>query len=354
MKKSYLMIAAAALTLASCTNDDIIESKPEQAIGFSGFINKSTKADATTDNIKRFYVVGFTNNTDENNRNFNKQVVNLDETVGSSTEGQFVYEPLQYWTPSTNYYFMAFASPSTIHTNPCLNFSWPKDIVTPASVDNYKGVGSAVLNNATAKGQEDWIFAVNARTTPAEINAAPEVVKFQFKHILSRVMFTFENQFGSNGYTMKITNVKLDNAHGTGTFTPENYDPANNATGWSNVQNSFTIDFEINPNYFGNTNFQSTNNVGYLIPTSNFQYTLSFDVDLQFNGTTQGHFIHSQVKLPLTTFIPGYSYNFKAILTPENIDPDTKLFPILFDVETIKGWENDNNNHDIVFPKKGE
>lgn len=358
MKKSYFMIAAAALTLASCSNDDIIESTPEQAIGFDNFVNKATKVDATKDNINQFYVCGFTENTEAKNRNFDRTLIKKDNTTGSPTYGQFTYQPLQYWKQSTKYYFMAFSTPTNTHTNPCLSYVWPTTTETPASVSDFHGVGTVTFNNESAQGSEDWLYAYKACETPEAISTAPDKVKFQFEHILSRVIFTFVNDMKHSGYTIKITNLKIDNAHASGTFLPEEYSNPSTTSGWSNQSNSFQINYLTYDGFqgLGWENRHSTTemgSIGYLIPTTGFQYTISFDVTLQLNGVEQGLYTHSQVKLPLTDLKPGYSYNFIASLNPDNINPESKLFPIEFDVETVKGW-NENPDQDIDFPKSEE
>ncbi len=45
--------------------------------------------------------------------------------------------------------------------------------------------------------------------------------------------------------------------------------------------------------------------------------------------------------LPKVGFQNGYSYNFVAEITPENIDPEQELFPILFNVTEVEGWKDE-------------
>ena len=44
MKKSLLMLGAAAMMLASCTQNEVVEVAESRAIGFDAFVNNNTKA----------------------------------------------------------------------------------------------------------------------------------------------------------------------------------------------------------------------------------------------------------------------------------------------------------------------
>lgn len=58
MKKGLLMLGVAALALASCTNEEVLNVSDSRAIGFDAFVGKTTKADITDANISEFYVYG--------------------------------------------------------------------------------------------------------------------------------------------------------------------------------------------------------------------------------------------------------------------------------------------------------
>lgn len=44
MKKSLLMLGAAAMMLASCTQNEVMEVAENRSIGFNSFVNNTTKA----------------------------------------------------------------------------------------------------------------------------------------------------------------------------------------------------------------------------------------------------------------------------------------------------------------------
>ena len=61
MKTIHLIAAAALLTFASCSNDEVVESPAKAPIGFDSFIGKTTRADdATLGNVKSITVYGYT------------------------------------------------------------------------------------------------------------------------------------------------------------------------------------------------------------------------------------------------------------------------------------------------------
>lgn len=48
------MLGVAALALASCTNEEVLNVSDSRAIGFDAFVGKTTKADITDANIREF------------------------------------------------------------------------------------------------------------------------------------------------------------------------------------------------------------------------------------------------------------------------------------------------------------
>ena len=77
MKKFLFLGFVTTAMLASCTNDEMVEMNPQNAIGFEMFVDKSTRAatDVTTDNLTAFEVYGWRGSE----QIFNAQAVTADK-----------------------------------------------------------------------------------------------------------------------------------------------------------------------------------------------------------------------------------------------------------------------------------
>ena len=104
MKKIFLIGLAATAMLASCSNDETVEmAQNTKAIGFSSFIDKSTRAtDTDLTNLATIEVYGWRGDA----QIFDKQEVTV-EASGAGT-----YSPIRYWEPNYTYAFEAIAPKS--------------------------------------------------------------------------------------------------------------------------------------------------------------------------------------------------------------------------------------------------
>ena len=125
MRKSYLMMAAAATMLAACTQTDFVNEVPAEApkaIEFeNGFVNKTTRAtennqegysESFSDFHKDFFVWGYKSLTTGYQQVFNKEKV----TVTKSDAGEaYTYEGLVAWDKAADHYKFYAAAPAN-HT----------------------------------------------------------------------------------------------------------------------------------------------------------------------------------------------------------------------------------------------
>ena len=309
MKKLFVMTLAATAMLASCSSDDTMEvPQSKSAITFAAFINKSVRAtDATLDNLGSISVYGWR----DADCIFNKQIV----TVG--TNGKGTYTPVQYWQAGHTYSFEAVAPTS----------------VNGASFTANKTGGSF---NYTNDASIDLLYAKAADVTTASPLTDPGAVHFTFKHLLSRVKFTFNNTFAANDAAkITISNVKITNAYANGTITP-----AADGAEWVVSNNSLQVAFDeadtdALKDLAANTGKGATTPM-YLIPATSPSYNVTFDVTLNQNGVTTTYRHTATIN---TTMEMGMSYNFVANINASNVDPDNELFPIEFTAEVEK-WKN--------------
>ena len=198
-KKFFMGIAAmAALTLVSCSSDDLDSvsdnSSKNEAISFDGYLGRSAVAvngsrgseltkDALQESTEGFGVFGNYTSTDVTTTTygenlFKNQQVTYDATAETPA---WTYEPVKYWSPAGHIDFLAYApfdSNQKLKENSKLDFTV----------------------NSTITAQKDLLWANAANKTNTD-----KPVTFIFKHALSRL-----------GYTVKLSgNYSPDNA----TFT---------------------------------------------------------------------------------------------------------------------------------------
>ena len=338
MKKIFIAVLAVA-AMASCATDEIVNAPKGAAIGFDEtFVDNAVRAnDITSANISNFSVYGSVVKGGQQGLIFNNQLVEKDGTA-------YTYSPKQYWIAAANYYFVAIAPYSEV---------WAY-----APADNLAQNGTITFNNGAnevdgiegANANVDLLYAYQAPdTTPEKITSQPDAVAFTFKHLLSRVKFTFINKFnaGSN-IELVVSGVKVNNVHQSGTLNV-----TSGTVGTWNVTGVATAPF-----VFGNVNATASqaadatkiaDNNGsasteyfYFIPAK-ATYEVEFDVNLWQAGVSVDTYHHT-VNVPADLAM-GHSYNIVAELTPGNVldDPNNAVYPIEFTVTEVEEWVTTQN-----------
>ena len=309
MKKLFIMgLAAMGLALTACNSDETVEMAKGNAIGFKTFVNNSTRAtDVTTGSLNAFKVWGLMNKGDQTGKPF----VGVEVIKGA--DNNWTYGTPVYWEKGYAYSFVALAP------NKAYTFTAPEVINT---------WGSLTFNNGT--GETDLIYAAKKQETVAA-NGCPAAVDLTFNHMLSRVRFQFENGM-ADGSVLTVSNVKIIDAYTSGTATL-----AEQLTVNSWVADQTTGALEFGDAAAMEKDAKEATAHKYMIPAIK-TYKLSFTVTRVHHGVTDVY-NHNNVNLQELTFEPGKSYQLKATLTAENINPDEELCPIQFTAE-VKGWEN--------------
>lgn len=201
-KKFFIGIAAmAALTLVSCSSDDLDSfsdnSSKNEAISFDGYLGRSAVAVngtrggvVTIDQLKTdgFGVFGKYTSTDgqTSDANFFKN----QKVTYSTTESKWTYSPLKFWPSDGHIDFLAYA--------PYVNGTELTD-------------GSKINNFAVSKvitDQKDLLWTNATSQITADVTSSKKKVNFQFHHALSRL-----------GYTVNLTGDYSSNQENKATFT---------------------------------------------------------------------------------------------------------------------------------------
>lgn len=341
--KKILVAAAIMMSMISCSKDQTI-SLNQEAIGFdNAFINNSTKSveDPSYDNtnlFSDFAVYGFV----EGNVLFDGIKVE-----GSGLNGDWTYTGTQYWIAGAKYNFAAVA--------PLTDGNWTE---TGAGADK-----SSTTISFTNNGTTDLLYAQTAEIEGKASGNAK--VGFTFRHILSKVKFSFENAYNASNATIKVSNIKITDAFKTGQVAL-----TTSETTWSNQAsaNDFVLDFGAAVNeiaddddntdgtqvsnsadaYAYGTTLESYNEL-LLIPSTGREYTITFHIDLLISGTPVNDGYNHTAKVSFAP-IAGNSYDIKAVINANNIDPDHSQEPIQFTVTNINGWTDANPNPEVTIP----
>ena len=330
--KKILFAAAALVAMASCATEDIVSRPAPEAIGFdSAFVDNSTRSNVdpsyTNDNLfADFAVFG---HVKEAVLFKNKQV------TGSGINGTWTYEGTQYWVNGAKYNFAAIAPMTT--TNGCY---WENAVTTVNAECSAITTEFDFHSNAVT----DLLYAEAENITGKA--SGNTKIGFSFRHLLSKVKFSFKNEYSTEVFSIKVKDIRIENAYVDG-----HVKVTNNATEWT-ASNATSNLGQI---YVGHTNVDgaayNTDAPAYSYGTtleSHYEcflipgavpggYNVTFTVELWVDDIQIETYNHSAV----VDFAPapGMAYDINAVLTPNNIDPTTSQEPIEFTVIEVKDWD---------------
>ena len=327
--KKIILAALAIAALASCNKTEVVGVTESNAIAFdNAFVDNATKSvndpSFTNSNLfNDFAVYGFV----ESAVLFNGTKVSKDIT-NDKLSSAWKYEDTQYWIAGAKYNFNAVA--------PMTNGGWTETAADAASTT------LSFTNNGTT----DLLYATAAQEGKVSGN---ELVDFSFRHVLSKVKFSFQNAYNATNATIKVKDIKITNPHKTATVV------LTAATAWSNqtaddlvlefgmaTDDEATTDAKENVEVayaFGKT--YESQNERFLIPSAtDYEYEVTFNVELLVSGSVVKTYAHAVT----AEFAPaaGNSYDIKAVINAENIDPSNEQEPIEFTVSTLSGWTANN------------
>ena len=202
-KKFFMGIAAmAALTLVSCSSDDLnsLSDTPSknEAISFDSYLGRSAvsvngsrgsvlEIDDLKSSTEGFGVFGNYSSTD--GEAFGSNLFDNQKVTYSGTNEKWEYTPVKYWSPQGHIDFLAYA-PRVDRTT--LNGS---------------SIEFTVADNAA--DQKDLLWANAANQTMANNSGTKKYVKFQFAHALSRLGYTVKTSLTDASTTITLKKITL-------------------------------------------------------------------------------------------------------------------------------------------------
>lgn len=306
MKKGLMMLGIATMMLASCTNEDVLNVSDSRAIGFNTFVNNNTKAvtDITTASLSKFYVFG---DYDEGT----SVAFSNTEVIGSQGG---TYTPVNpaYWQTGKTYEFGAYSNGNASLT---ASFSNGALTITGYSVDDAKD-----------------LIAATASEIAAPVAGGDKSVPLTFKHLLSKVKFTFSTTAVPEAFRMEVSNLTFKGIKTAATCVFSNNTIS---TMWTGTEGDYTI--ATLGDYAVTDGSASTEDI-LVIPQSNTDIEASFTVTIYDENTNEVIATNDfTASLDCTEWVEGYVYNYTATINPDKVDGNLK--PITFTVTKVEDWE---------------
>ena len=320
--KKLLILGVAVFCVAACVKENVVETPLGDPITFeSAFIDNATRAaadpSATTGSLYGFDVWGFVKAYD--GIVFDDQDVTRNGSVWS-------YSGTQYWAPSQPYYFAALAPMNSANIGHVL-----------ADGEKAKlGLGTVTFNNVD--GTEDLLYAVSHVVTNGA-NQPNNPVKFQFKHLLSKVKFTFKNGFVTENASLKVTDIVMTvPAEASIDLANADYSKL-----WTPNGSTVSLEFgDVAKLAFGETAECADERL--TIPTpATYVYNVTFNVEL-FMGNQSVYSVSKTSTVAGVELELGKAYNFSAEINPENLELDS----ITFDVIEVDNWTPEGSSADVL------
>jgi hypothetical protein len=274
------------------------------------------------------------------------------ENTGTDQSVKWEYDATQYWIAGAIYNFSAVA--------PVTDGHW-----TMTTADKV-----ATTLSFTNDGVTDLLYAQNPVYT-AVTEGTNGTVGFTFRHVLSKVKFSFENKYAATNSSIRVKNIQITDAYTQGsvelnattsTWTPVadsnnltlNFGMATDNQATTDAKENAEVAFTNGQTYESQKELLMIPGAGatsYTVDSTQMNgYTVKFTVELLVNGAVIKTYPHTIY----TSFVPqpGKAYDLKAEITPESIDPEHQQEEIKFTVTTITDWDTDHNddgnNNDVT------
>lgn len=347
MKKSLFtgLIALAALTMTSCSNDENMVSIPQgNAIEFGTYVGRDAQTRASVFETADMKTAGFgvyayytaqstwADYTSKNTPNF------MNNTKVTWNSGTWEYAPVKYWpnNPNDKVSFFAYApwQENTASSNITLNAG-------AASLD-FK-----VPNDVTEQTDLTWSSSEHMDETKQSISGQ---VKFEFKHALARIDFTLQaavdqilaGETIAEGTTITLNKIVLG-TETNGFYTNGTLDLTKATATWFGSsligRQAFTLlpaNFVADSNVLDNTDNAKANLIDpdgddYIMIIPQKKENLSVYVEYTVNTVSVGGTDDSIIENKITTVIPsidfqaGKAYTLNLVLGMTSVKLDAEV-----------------------------
>lgn len=318
MKKSLWMLGLAVAAMTSCTNEEVVEVAQNRAIGFDTFINNNTKAvtDLTTATLSKFYVFG--------DYDAGASVAFSNTEVTGSTGGTYTPINPAYWQTNKTYEFGAYSNGN-------------------AKLDDVTFNNGTLTISKYAVNDANDLVAATASAVAAPAVGTEKSVDLNFKHLLSKVKFTFSTTAVPEAFRMEVSNLTFKGIKTNATCVF-----SNNAisTAWTGTEGDYSI--ATLEDYAVEKGQASTEDI-LVIPQANAAIEASFTVTIYDQKTSVQIATNDfTASLNCEKWVEGYVYNYTAAINPDMVDGNLK--PITFTVSEVDEWDTEAHEDEGITP----
>ena len=209
MKKAFYMMAAAAITLSSCSSEETTDVAKSSTITFRTSVGLNSRGvELTTDNIQKMWVSAFYQS--DGSEYFLDEEFTKDKAAGSTT---FAPVNAQYWKEGRTYKFVAISPAKT---------EWP---VAPVIAKDQVTCTDLTPATTIADQKDLVIGAVDASSADHKT----EGVGLTLKHILSQIQIKVKST--NDKIVYRIKGIRIVNVgKNKGTLT---YNTTQNSASWN-------------------------------------------------------------------------------------------------------------------------
>lgn len=278
MNKMIYLCAAAALTLASCSNDETVEVAQQKGISFRAVTGLNTRAsEVTTANLSALKVTAF---WDKNNNKYDGFDTEVDYVKDG---GVFNSADSKFWPKDENEVlsFTAFSD----------NWTGTKTI-TDKNTISVAGVKIA----GTVADQKDMVYVTGVTGTKAanETNG----VALTLKHALSQIQISAKSD--NTVYTYQVKGIRISNVDGEADFNVVNGTWSNNAANDQIYEVEYATPVTLNGTAQSIMEQKQDNSTNYsdnlmLLPQAGA--TTAWDVENDKTNTNKGTYISVLLKI---------------------------------------------------------
>lgn len=360
-KKFFMGIAAmAALTLVSCSSDDLDSvsdnSSKNEAISFDGYLGRSAVAvngsrgsEVKIDQLKTGGFGVFGNYSKETTTAYGNSLFDNQQVTYDNDKSKWTYSPLKFWPSDGHIDFLAYA-PYVKNTT----------LTEGSKINNF-------TVSKTIADQTDLLWTNATSSISANLTSAKEKVKFQFHHALSRLGYTVKltGDYSSDDVTFTLKKITLAGSSTDATkgafYTSGTIDlskPNKNGDLWSNQVGKqkfdwFSGEYKVtsstasHPDKVDKGNRDQNEDYLFVIP-QDFSKTedgadklyVIVEYDVTYNSGTKTTITNKVYKQITQKFLQGKAYNLNLTIG----------LPIEFDVDVtgdinagVDGWGTDEN-----------
>lgn len=307
MKTMFMGLAALALLLVSCSQNEIFENAvPSNSIKFKN-LNDRVSSRAANDNDENYGVYAVLNGGTPAATSWFMDNQQVDGTDNS-------YSPLKYWPTTGNIDFYAYAPYSSANisltevTWDALNPVFDVTYTVPAGADEDFTIVTPVKGAVQATGQVGLLFS----------------------HKLSKVGFTTElaQDLANDGFVLTLNSVTMKVA-----FNQGKNSLASSTADWTDLAGS-------NVSYAGGSSYM-------IMPQPAPGTEITLNVSITHNGAD--YLINKDLKVivlqasDLANFVKGTQYIFKVAVgdTTSDVD-DNPVFNVISFTSSMSPWASGN------------